>query len=202
MSDLIQATCQPHSDLQIIAAVGNKQEAVLYRERCDVALVSAALGTDALEMVRTFGRGAGMPAVVVMGLPNTDSVILRYLEAGSAGCIREQDSAEELVRAIRLAAVRQIALAPDLYPAVLRRVSTLAAEQRAACDVTGANDKSLTRREREILQLIAQGYANRDIAQHLTIELGTTKNHVHNILDKLNVRTRQDAALYLNLGLI
>jgi two-component system nitrate/nitrite response regulator NarL len=52
------------------------------------------------------------------------------------------------------------------------------------------------------LGLISEGYGNREIAQHLTIELGTAKNHVHNILEKLSVKTRRDAAIYYTLGLV
>ena len=55
----------------------------------------------------------------------------------------------------------------------------------------------LTPRELEILELIAKGYSNQKIADHLYIEVGTVKNHVHNILNKLDVRTREDAAAYL-----
>jgi ATP/maltotriose-dependent transcriptional regulator MalT len=57
----------------------------------------------------------------------------------------------------------------------------------------------LTRREREILELIADDLTNQEIADRLVIELGTVKNHVHHILDKLNVSSRQDATAYLNL---
>ena len=66
-----------------------------------------------------------------MGMPNVEPVIMRYLEAGAAGCIREQDSSEELVQAIRLAAGRSAALNADLFPLILeKRVSALASQQR------------------------------------------------------------------------
>jgi two-component system, NarL family, nitrate/nitrite response regulator NarL len=202
LSDLIQVACKNRPDLAVIGCVKEKAEALPYRDQCDVMLVSHAV-PDILSLVQTFGPHSTGPAVLVMGLPNIEPLILRYLEAGAAGCIREQDSSEELVRAIRLAAARQVALTADLFPLVLKRVSTLSHQQRdwnAANEAEG--EKSLTRREREILQLLAQGCGNREIAQQLTIELGTTKNHVHNILDKLNVKTRRDAAVYFALGLV
>jgi DNA-binding NarL/FixJ family response regulator len=161
---------------------------------------------DALALVQLNGRQASGPAVLVMGLPNVEPLIMRYLEAGAAGCIREQDSSEELVRAIRLAAARQVALNADLFPLVMKRVSNLSTQQRKlttpGIPPTTTGEKNLTRREREILQLVAQGCGNREIARQLTIELGTAKNHVHNILDKLSVKTRRDAAVYYALGLI
>jgi DNA-binding NarL/FixJ family response regulator len=85
---------------------------------------------------------------------------------------------------------------------VMKRVSALSQQERVGEPRARFNDKGLTRREREILRLIADGYGNREIAQALTIEVGTAKNHVHNILDKLNVKTRQDAAVYFSLGLV
>lgn len=200
-SDLIQVACQDQPDLRVIGCVTDKTQADTFRNKCDVMLVSHAV-EDALMLVQTFGRQPSAPAVVVMGLPNVEPLILRYLEAGAAGCIREQDSSAELVQALRLAAARQIALNADLFPLVLKRVSSLASEQRTTQTVPSNSDKNLTRREREILQLLVQGCGNREIAQQLTIELGTAKNHVHNILDKLNVKTRRDAAVYFALGLV
>lgn len=201
VSDLIQVACQDQPDLQVIGCVTDKQQAETYRNKCDVMLVSHAV-TDALYLAQTFGRHTAAPAVVVMGLPNVEPLILRYLEAGAAGCIREQDSSAELVQALRLAAARQVALNADLFPLVMKRVSSLANQQRTENVSPSLIEKTLTRREREILQLLAQGCGNREIAQHLTIELGTAKNHVHNILDKLNVKTRRDAAVYFALGLV
>lgn len=202
MSDLIQDMCKNQPDLTVVGSVTDQAQAMAYRNRCDVILLSYEL-ENALSLVQTLRRTISPPAVLVIGLPNVEPVIMRYLEAGAAGCIRDRDSSEELVQAIRLAAARQVALAADLFPLVLKRVAALAHERRSSDGVPeAATEKNLTTREREILQLIAQGYGNREIARHLTIELGTAKNHVHNILGKLNVKTRRDAAVYYSLGLL
>ncbi len=201
MSDMIQRICAEQTDLAVTECVSNKKEALERRDKCDVLVVSAALPENgALDILRTCQYHSNAPAVVVIGLPDTQSVLLRYLEAGASGCIRDQDSLDELVRSIRMGANRQVALTRVLFSAVLKRVSTLAEESKST-NCAELDDKSLTRREREILRLIAEGYGNRDIAQRLTIELGTTKNHVHNILDKLNVKSRKDAAVYFDLGI-
>lgn len=202
MSDLIEVACASQPDLHVIGSVTDPAQAASYYAGCDVVLVSHA-ADDALSLVRSSGRSVSMPSILVMGVPNVEPLILRYLEAGAAGCIREQDSSAELVHAIRLAAARQVALTADLFPLVLKRVTALANEQRQTNPASApANDKTLTPREREILKLLAEGLGNREIARQLTIELGTAKNHVHNILDKLNVRTRRDAAVYYSLGLV
>lgn len=202
MSDLIQKICAEQPDLHVVGCAATKQDGLDKREACDVLLVSAALPDNgALDLIHACARQPGSPAVVIIGAPNAQPLLLRYLEAGAAGCIRDQDSLDELVRAIHMAAARQIALTQDMFDVVLKRVMALA--QECAKPVgESPEDKNLTRREREILGLIARGYRNREIAQHLTIELGTTKNHVHNILDKLNVKSRQDAAVYYDLGFV
>jgi DNA-binding NarL/FixJ family response regulator len=198
-SDLIRFTCASQPDITVSGCVNTKPQALAERDDCDVMLVSHDV-QDNLELIKAIGPGM-LPAVVMIGLPNIEPLILRYLEAGAAGCIREQDSSEELVRTIRLAAARQRVLNPDIAPIVLKRVSALSQHARTGSPFDRFQEKTLTRREREILHLIAQGYGNREIARTLTIELGTAKNHVHNILEKLNVKTRQDAAIYFSLGL-
>jgi two-component system, NarL family, nitrate/nitrite response regulator NarL len=214
LGDLIENVCSAQPDLQVVGTVEQKQEALQRCKTCDVIVASAALPDNgALELIQNLNGRPQAPGVIVIGLPKAEPLLIRYLEAGAAGCICEQDSTDELVRAIRSSAARQIALSQELFGAVLKRVNTLADECLLRAPKNGATgsranaaslwlEKGLTRREREILQLIAQGYGNREIAQHLTIELGTTKNHVHNILDKLNVKSRRDAAVYFSLGLV
>ncbi len=201
MSDLLQAAFANQPDLQVVGCVEEQSLALHYRDTCDVVVVSHEI-QDALGLIQALRRGPHGPAALVVGLPNVEAVILRFLEAGATGCIREQDSSADLVRAVRLAARRQVALNADVFPVVLKRVTALAHKQRSGNALASpASEKNLTAREREILRLIAQGYGNREIAQQLTIQLGTAKNHVHNILDKLNVKSRQDAAVYFALGL-
>lgn len=199
LSDLIQVACQNEPDLEIIGTVQDKTQALANAKNCDVMLVNHD-HPDVFLLLKHFGYAPDAPAVVILGVPPVEPLVLRYIEAGAAGCVREQESAQELVQAIRLAARRQIALHADMYPLLLKRVSTLAHEQREANPMP--EEKTLTPREREILHLIAQGYPNREIARQLAIELGTTKNHVHNILDKLNVKTRREAAVFYSLGLV
>lgn len=202
MSDLISSICKNQSDLTVVGTVSDRTQALSYQNRCDVMLISHEL-KDALSLVQAMRQALSAPATLVVGLPNVEPLILRYLEAGAAGYIRDQDSSEQLVQGIRLAAARQVMLTADLAALVLKRVSALAHEQRApTLPEPWEEEKNLTSREREILRLIAQGYGNREIARELTIELGTAKNHVHNILGKLNVKTRRDAAIYWSLGLV
>src|SRR5581483_8411538 len=121
------------SELEVIGAVASKNEALALANDCDVMVVSAALPEGgALELIQALERQPNAPATVVIGLPDTESLLIRYLEAGAAGCIREQDSCEELVNTIRTAAASEIALTSDLFHAVLTRVHQLVQENPAA----------------------------------------------------------------------
>jgi DNA-binding NarL/FixJ family response regulator len=79
---------------------------------------------------------------------------------------------------------------------MMERLSDLA-QMFAGVESNIADTTTLTSREMEVLELISKGYTNQQIAQNLVIEVGTVKNHVHNILEKLNVSSRGEAAAYL-----
>jgi DNA-binding NarL/FixJ family response regulator len=90
-------------------------------------------------------------------------------------------------------------ISPEIATLLMSRVTELVkVPHRAKPQPNTSLD--LTPREREILTLIGQGFSNQQIAEQLVIEVGTVKNHVHNILHKLNVTDRQTAAAYLDLN--
>jgi len=92
----------------------------------------------------------------------------------------------------------KVFVSPQIAAAIMERLSGLA---RLFSDVENniTNATDLTARELEVLKLISEGRTNQQIAENLVIEVGTVKNHVHNILDKLNVSSRREAAAYLAL---
>jgi len=116
---------------------------------------------------------------------------------GIAGFVTSEASVAELVAAIESVARGESLCSPSVVAALLRRLGSLA-RSWAEADPT----QPLTRREREILELIDEGLSNKQIAQRLRIELPTVKNHVHNILGKLGVRRRAEAAALVRPSLM
>jgi DNA-binding NarL/FixJ family response regulator len=127
--------------------------------------------------------------VVVLGVRDTEAEVVACAEAGAAGYLFRDDSLDSLCELIQAVARDETICSPKTAAVLLRRVAAAAAERRARAGLG-----LLTPREGEVLELVEQGLANREIAQRLSIEVRTVKNHVHAILGKLGVQRRGQAA--------
>jgi two-component system nitrate/nitrite response regulator NarL len=157
----------------------------------DVALVE--MGLPDLDVIASAlaQRPSRIP-LVVMGISDPDSEVLACAERGAAGFVTRDASMEELTGTIRRAAIGELLCSPRTAGSLVRRVGTLAAELNL-----GPQRVRLTRREREVAALMRQDLSNKEIATRLRIEVATVKIHVHNVLDKLQVHRRVDAARLL-----
>lgn len=113
---------------------------------------------------------------------------------GASGYVLKDDSVEELLSHIRAVYNGEALNSPEIALALISRVNELSQMFSGAGSVT--EPAGLTSREREVLQLIGRNLSNQEIADQLFIQVGTVKNHIHSILDKLNVSSRHDAAAY------
>ncbi len=139
------------------------------------------------------------PQVVISGLPEDYGLILRLLEAGAAAVALEDFSLEGLRLNIRLLARGEAILPLGLQHLMSRRLYELAGLVRErGLDLESLSE--LSPREAEVLELMEQGLTNRQIARRFFITEGTVKGHVHQILRKLKVRRREEAAKILRLG--
>lgn len=133
-----------------------------------------------------------------MGLMESEQEILSYVEAGADGYVLRDSSVGDLLTRIRAAYQEEVLISPRVAAALMQRIGVLS--RWFAPAEGGAGDlQELTPREREILDLIGRGLTNREIGERLFIEEGTVKNHVHNLLGKLEVSNRHDAAARLAL---
>jgi DNA-binding NarL/FixJ family response regulator len=155
----------------------------------DVALVDLA-GPGGPAAVGAMRDGVPDLKVIALGIRELESDVLPWAEAGVDGFVSPRASLDDLKATVDSVARGETLCSPRVAAALLRRVGTLAREQRSAPTCT----LSLTARESEIAGLIDQGLSNKEIAQRLCIELPTVKNHVHNLLEKLGVRRRGEAA--------
>ena len=141
--------------------------------------------------VRVLAAAAPAAKIVAVGIPDDESAILGLAEAGVSGYVTVEQPLAELVAAVEAAANDELQCSPRVAAALAKRVATLAGGPR------GNGERRLTRREREIAALIAEGLLNKQIARRLSIEQATVKNHVHNILAKLGASRRDEVAVLL-----
>lgn len=127
--------------------------------------------------------------VIAIGIRELESDVIPWAEAGVDGFVSPQASLDDLMATVDSVARGETLCSPRMTAALLRHVGTLARERRSP-----RTTSSLTAREREIARLIDEGLSNKEIAQELCIELATVKNHVHNLLEKLGVHRRGEAA--------
>lgn len=131
--------------------------------------------------------------ILMIGLPELECDLLACVEAGVAGCLPQEASLEELLNNIQAVATGEALCSPKVAGLLFSRLAE-ASHKRDLRQVLGL--PNLTRRELEIITLIEKGLSNKEIAVQLNIEVQTVKNHVHNILDKLQLDGRREAARY------
>jgi two-component system nitrate/nitrite response regulator NarL len=183
-------------DVVALCADHEEAAALLPAANPDVVLVDGTAG-DSLTAVEAIAAAVPMARTVTLALPEVEELVLAHAEAGVSGYVGSDSSADELVSALGSAVRGEMLCSPRIAGSLLRRVADVARERAPSAALA-----RLTRREQEIVRLIDEGLSNKQIAQRLSIELATVKNHVHNILEKLGVARRAEAAAAIRNGKI
>lgn len=200
ISSLLASVLQEEQDIHVIAQAQHVDDALYKLElsRCNIVLVAASLPENgALQLTQTITTAHPEIKVLVFGLPKAEQVILQYVMAGAAGYVLQEVPVEGLFDNIRAVHEDKALVSPGIAAAFMRQLAEMA--QISHAGISPAALETLTPREHEVLALIGDGLTNQEIAHRLVIELGTVKNHVHNILRKLDVRSREEAAAHLPL---
>jgi len=199
MGNVIAAALEDEPDIKVVGRATNVDDALklVREESVDVALVSTRLPNQgALELTKAITEMAPSAKVLALGLTEEKKRVLRYVEAGATGYVLKDDSLDDLIENVRAAVDDKVFVSPEIAAAMMERLSDLA-QMFSDIENSVTDDAGLTSRELEVLELIGEGLTNQEISEQLVIEVGTVKNHVHSILDKLNVGSRGEAAAYL-----
>ena len=188
----VRAFLQTQEDINVIAEASNGDEAV--REAAehapDVALMDLIMpGTDGVEATRRLKDRSPRTRVIVLTSYHDDEHIFPAIRAGALSYVLKEVGPEELAEAIRKAAAGEAVLHPRVASRVVREL------HGAGSDTPNAY-RELSGRELEVLRLIADGLANSEIAARLYVSEKTVKSHVGNILSKLHLADRTQAAVY------
>lgn len=157
----------------------------------NVALVDMRM-PGALEIARTLRSAGSAPAVVALGVAESDSALLACAKAGVAGFVACGATAAEVAKAVQSAIRGELVCTPRMAGILLNRIGAMASAPDGL-----SNPEALTLREHEIATLIGDGLSNKQIALALGIRNATVKNHVHNILGKLQLARRSQVGAWL-----
>jgi len=177
----LSSSLNAEEDMEVIAEAGNGADALkAYRElRPGLVLMDVRLpGMSGPDAVAAIMREFPDARILMLSTHSGEEEIYRSLQAGARGYILKSAMREELLRAIREVRDGKRYLDPALAPLLAERVT----------------HRSLTGRELEVLQMVAKGMGNKEIAAALNIAEVTVKLHVSHVLDKLNVKDRTEAA--------
>lgn len=182
-------------DLEVVAEAADGDQAVAACSRFapDVVLMDIRMPVlDGLEATRRILGSDDAPRVIILTTFDLDQYVFDALCAGASGFLLKNSSPEQLVQAVRLVA-RGDAL---LDPAVTRRIIERFSDWGSREVDSPAALAELTPREREVLDLVAQGLSNAEIAERLVVSSGTVKTHVAKVLSKLGLRDRTQAVVF------
>ena len=183
-------------DIAVIgkAPSGNDALAKIIKLCPDIALIDIGMpDKDGIELTKALYDDVPQVKVVILGMIDLTDEIMQCIEAGAAGYVLKEGSFDALVETIRSVHRGESFCSPQMTASLFSRIAELASEKMQKIST---NSVKLTARELDVIHLIAEGLPNKEIANRLFIETQTVKNHVHNILDKLQLKNRLEAVQY------
>jgi DNA-binding NarL/FixJ family response regulator len=191
----LTAMVHHQEDLQILAALGDRDNVLQTVQQLKPRVVLLDLGLrnqDNLLLVQAITREDPVKVIVMDLLPG-QADIMQFVRAGVSGFLLKDATFDEFLETIRLVALGTNVLPPALTDSLFSDIVNHEARRDKALLSSGV---MLTKREREIIRLIADGLSNKEIGLHLHVATFTVKSHVHNVLEKLALRTRVQVASY------
>jgi len=195
----LSAMLREQSDIAVIGSLANGEAlSEMLKRKVDIVLLDLILRSqNSLGLVESIKRANPKVRVVVMDLEPIQPALVDYVMAGVDGFVLKDATFAEFLHTIR-----QVARGSRVMPALLTSSLLLQIADHVTRTGKGNPFKSvkMTSREREVVELIAEGLSNKQIAVQLNLAVDTVKSHVHNILEKLSLHTRLEIASYRHLG--
>ena len=186
---------ESEDDIEVVGEASDGEQAISMTRsvRPDVVLMDVQMPTmDGLEATGRIVQDASIPSrIVILTTFERDDYIFEALRAGASGFLLKNAPSEELVHAVRVVAAGDALLAPSVTRKVIEGFIRRPAQRGNEVEL-----RRLTERETEILQLLATGKSNSELAAHLFVGEGTIKTHVSSVLTKLGLRDRMQAVIF------
>ena len=181
-------------DLAVVAQASNGSEAVQLARECrpDVILMDINMpGTNGLQAIKEIKQEKLECKIIVLTIHEDREYLFKTLQMGAEGYVLKDAEPSVLIEAIRNVYLGQSYIQPNMTMELVKEFNRITMHEKEK-----HNENNLTAREIEVLELIAEGMINKEIAKQLYISEKTVKNHVSNIFRKLNVSDRTQAAIY------
>jgi DNA-binding NarL/FixJ family response regulator len=148
---------------------------------------------NSLRVMKSIRRQASGARIIIMDLAPVQLELIEYVRAGASGFVLKDATFHDFLKTIRAVAGGAKVLPAPLTSSLFSQIAEHAARSRKRTTISSIR---MTNREREVIDLIAEGFSNKEIAQRLNLATDTIKSHVHNILEKLALHTRLEIASY------
>jgi two-component system NarL family response regulator len=191
----VRLVLEDEPDIEVVGEAGEGLDAVerIVELTPDLVLMDVRMpGVSGIEATRRVREQVPSVKVAILTVSEDDDDLFAAVRAGATGYLLKEVSIEELPDAVRAVARGHSLISPSMASRLLVEFNALSrrVEEQAG------NAPRLSDRELEVLQLVARGLSNKEIATELVIAENTVKNHVRNILEKLQLRSRMEAAMY------
>jgi DNA-binding NarL/FixJ family response regulator len=197
-------TSDPEIEVVAEAGDGRQVRALVETRKPDIVLMDISMpelnGLDATaQLVKEFPK----LRVVILSMHATEGYVLRALRAGASGYLLKGAATPELVHAIKTVARGETYLSSAVSKHVIEAFKRSASDERASTNKPSRAETDLTPRQREVLQLIAEGYSTKEIAQKLNISLKTAKTHRSELMRRLDLHDVAGLVRYaIQIGLV
>lgn len=201
LRDGIASMLKKQSDMHVVATVGNGENILLMMGKLNPNIVLLDLGLrnqNSLQVVKLIKKHFPETKVIVMDLIPLQADVFEFVQAGVSGFILKDANVAEFYKTIRSVYRGAQVLPPHLTGLLFSQIVEHAINgSKPSAIVESAR---MTKRERQVIELIADGFTNKEIAQKLHLSTSTVKSHVHNILEKLALHTRVQIAKHAHLS--
>jgi len=196
LRDGIFSILRPHKDIVIIAASGDGKNTLVKIKQLKPNIVLLDLGLrsqNSLHVVEVVKKDFPLAKIIVMDLAPVQADILQFVKAGADGFILKDASLKEFLITIRSVSDGATVLPPTLVDSLFSQIVDNALREGKTKLKEAVR---MTKREREVIELLSEGMSNKEIGQKIHISTYTVKSHIHNIMEKLALHTRLEIANY------
>ena len=195
----LAAMLKKQADMNVVETVGNGENilAIMEKYKPDVLLLDLGLRSrSSLNLVKLVKKNFSASKIIVMDLIPLQADVLEFVQAGVSGFLLKDATVNEFLKTIRSVVKGLQVLPPNLTGSLFSQIIENAISGLQTSEII--DSVRMTKREKQVIELISEGHTNKEIAQELHLSTYTVKSHVHNILEKLALSTRVQIAKYLH----